>query len=100
MLTMARTKIRPAKKLIGYWQALVDKDTAKNYVWYARAYRLSSIEETKDTYSYYNYNITPLGWTKDICPDRYILAGKILKAFQGRSVKIDLEDVAHASEEE
>lgn len=100
VLTMARTKIRAAKKLIGYWQALLDKKTMKNYVWHARAYKLKSVEETKDNYKYFNYDIQPLGWSKEICPDRYVMAGKILNAFQGKTIKIDPEDVAGETEPE
>ncbi|MDD5354948.1 MAG: hypothetical protein PHY56_00165 [Candidatus Omnitrophica bacterium] len=91
ILSMSRTKIKAAKKLLGFWQNFKDKKTMRPYPLYTFTYRLETFEDNKSGFAFWNYDINRLALTpKEIYASMDIYA----QGVKGKDIKVD-EDIEH-----
>lgn len=91
VLSMAKSKIKVSKR----WNSLIRMTNTDSF---ARAYKLSSVTETNArNESYYNYNVSPLGFVQK---EIYERAEKLYETIRSGAVKVsdtfDSEPVAES----
>lgn len=93
VLSMAKSKMKVSKR----WNSLIRMSNTDSF---ARAYKLSSVTETNArNESYFNYNVTPLGY---VAKEIYERAEKLYETIRSGNVKVsndyDSEPVVADSE--
>lgn len=90
VISMAKSKIKVSKR----WNSLIRMTNTDSF---SRAYKLSAVTETNArNESYYNFNITPLGFvTKDV----YERAERLYETIRSGAVKVSAEYDSEATAE-
>lgn len=66
VISMSKTQAKKAKHFYALIRSLTDKNTGKQLPEYAGVYKLTTVAESNDKGSWFNYNIEPVGYTLGI----------------------------------